>query len=140
LFLNQIVLDDDDDNDDNDDNSYNKYQEKNNHTMTNTVITPVPSININPRHSSLLEEDKDDSSILSPIDLMEQAEALAVRMNGSNVSQTSSSLSHHITDQGSSDSSSEKTSSRLKWEESMKEFEATRGPAGLDSSEDPIER
>ena len=134
LFSNQIVLEEDDD-----DDSYNKYQEKDNHTMTNnTMITPVTSININPRHSSLLEEDKDDSSILSPIDLMEKAEALAVRMHGLNVSQTSSSLSPDIRDQ-SSDSSSEKTF-RLNWEESMKEFESTRGPAGLDSSEDPIER
>ena len=133
LFSNQIVLEEDDD------DSYNKYQEKDNHTMTNnTMITPVSSININPRHSSLLEEDKDDSSILSPIDLMEKAEALAVRMHGLNVSQTSSSLSPDIRDQRS-DSSSEKTF-RLNWEESMKEFESTRGPAGLDSSEDPIER
>lgn len=84
---------------------------------------------IQAKFSPEVDLDISDLSKLSPMDLMEQAEALSLRMEGLTRTRSAEVKKEIVSESPPKD-----------WEKSMREFEESRGPAGLDSSEDPIER
>ena len=102
------------------------------------VVEQQQRLNDSPRVDG--GKESDSSSTLSPLELMEQAEALAVRMrSGSRLNSGSGSGSTSDRETTHEDTFDEKKNLK-QWEKNMRDFESSRGPAGLDSSEDPVER